>query len=90
MREKLASVIWKKLEDKYMTTNIENRLYLKKKLFWFEYTKDTSINDHLDGFNKIISDLLNLEIEIDDEDKAILLFNSLPKSYDHLSTRLIY
>ena len=38
------------------------------------------MNDHLDGCNKIISYLLNLEVEINDEDKAVLLLNLLPES----------
>ncbi|TXG74049.1 hypothetical protein EZV62_002628 [Acer yangbiense] len=41
MKETMASSLWKKLEDKYMTKSIENRLYLKKKLFRFQYKKVT-------------------------------------------------
>ncbi|TXG48540.1 hypothetical protein EZV62_024415 [Acer yangbiense] len=33
MKETMESSLWKKPEDKYMTKSIENRLYLKKKLF---------------------------------------------------------
>ncbi|KAM7500938.1 hypothetical protein LguiA_025352 [Lonicera macranthoides] len=73
-----------------MANSIENRLYLKKKLFRYEFSRGTSMNDHLDGFNKIISDLQGLDVEIDDEDKAILLLNSLPESYDHLTTTFIH
>lgn len=73
-----------------MTNNIENRLNLKKMLFLFEYARATLMNDHFNGFNKIISDLLNLEIEIYDVDKEILLFNSFLESYGHLSTTFIY
>ncbi|KAK3225144.1 hypothetical protein Dsin_005006 [Dipteronia sinensis] len=39
MKETMALSLWKKLEDKYMTKSIENRLYLKKKLFRFQYKK---------------------------------------------------
>ena len=35
MRETKAKELWKMLEDKYMTKSVENRLYLKKKLFHF-------------------------------------------------------
>ncbi|TXG46509.1 hypothetical protein EZV62_027989 [Acer yangbiense] len=62
MKETMASSLWKKLEDKYMTKSIENRLYLKKKLFRFQYKKD----------------------------KALLLLNSLPDTYEHLTTTLLY
>ncbi|CAN6693835.1 unnamed protein product [Malus baccata var. baccata] len=37
MRETVASVLWQKLEDKYMTKSAENRLHLKKKLYRFQY-----------------------------------------------------
>ncbi|KAM7505261.1 hypothetical protein LguiB_004165 [Lonicera macranthoides] len=89
MRETSATIIWKKFEDQYMTNNIENRLYLKNKLFWYEFFRGTSINNHLDKFNKIISYLRGLDTRIDDKDKAILLLNSNSKSYDYLTTTLI-
>jgi cell division cycle protein 20 (cofactor of APC complex) len=66
------------LEDKFMKKSIENRLYLKKRIFHFQHKKGTSMNEHLNDFNKIIADLKNLDVEIDDEDKALLLLNSLP------------
>ena len=90
MRETKANVLWQKLEDKYMTKSIENRLYLKRKLFRFQYKEGTSMLDHLNVFNKLIADLLNLDEEIKDEDKALVLLNSLPNSYKYLATTLIY
>jgi cell division cycle protein 20 (cofactor of APC complex) len=39
------------------------------------------MNKHLNDFNKIIADLKNLVVEINDEDKALLLLNSLPDIY---------
>ncbi|KAK0593548.1 hypothetical protein LWI29_000010 [Acer saccharum] len=59
MKETMASSLWKKLEDKYMTKSIENRLYLKKKLFHFQYKKGISMIEHLDNYNKILADLQN-------------------------------
>lgn len=40
-----------------------------------------TILDDLDEMNKLILDLANMNIEIDDEDKAIIFLNSLPKSF---------
>jgi cell division cycle protein 20 (cofactor of APC complex) len=48
------------------------------------------MNEHLNDFNKMIADLKNLDVEIDDEDKALLLLNSLPDTYEHLVTILLY
>ena len=49
-----------------------------------------SFEDHLDDFNKIILDLENIEIKVNNEDQALLLLRSLPSEYDSLSDTLIY
>ncbi|KAL7219791.1 hypothetical protein ACSBR2_012785 [Camellia fascicularis] len=85
-----AKELWKVLEDKFMTKTIENRLYLKKRLFRFDYKKGISMKEHLNNFNKILTDLKNLDVQIDDEDKALLLLNSLPDTYDYLTITLLY
>ena len=48
------------------------------------------MSEHLNDYNKILDDLQNLEVEIKDEDKALLLLNSLPDTYDYLITTLLY
>lgn len=90
MRETNAKDLWKKLEDKFMSKSVENRLYLKKKLFHFQYRSGISMIEHLNDYNKVLTDLQNLEVDILDEDKALLLWNSLPDTYDHLITTLLY
>ena len=90
MHKTVAKDLWRKLEDKYMTKSVENRLYLKKKLFRFTYKEGTSIRNHLDAYDKILAYLRTLDVEIADGDKALCLLNSLPDQYDHLSTTLLY
>ena len=46
------------------------------------------MSEHWNYFNKILADLLNLTVEVKDEDKALLLLNSLLDEYDHLITTL--
>ena len=41
------------------------------------------MNEHLNRYNKILADLQNLDVEIEDEDKALLLLNSLPDASYH-------
>ena len=48
------------------------------------------MSEHLNDYNKILVDLQNLEVEIKDENKAFLLLNSLPDTYDYLITTLLY
>ncbi|KAI6705687.1 hypothetical protein NL676_008649 [Syzygium grande] len=46
--------------------------------------------EHINTFNQILSKLASLEVSMEDEDKALLLLSSLPASYDHLVTTLLY
>lgn len=49
-----------------------------------------TILDNLDELNKLILDLANINIEIDDEDKTFILLNSLPKSFATFVETMIY
>lgn len=89
-KEKTAAEIWLRLESLYMTKTLANRLYLKQKLYTFKMGHSTSIFDHIDDFNRLILDLENIDIKIDDEDQALLLIISLSSSYDILADTLIY
>ena len=71
MYEIVAKDLWRKLEDKYMTKSMENRLYLKKKLFRFTYKDDTSVHNHLDAYDKIFADLRTIDVEIVEENKTL-------------------
>ena len=90
IREKSANALWKALENKYMKKSNENRLYLLKRLFRLQLRQGTSISSHIDEFNKLIADLLNLEETFKDEIKAMLLIGSLPDELDHLCITLIH
>ena len=68
----------------------ENKLYMKKKLYRFTYAPGMSMNDHVNSFNKILADLLNFDEKFEDEEKALLLLNSLPDEYNHLTTTLLH
>ncbi|GKA91935.1 hypothetical protein Tco_0813860 [Tanacetum coccineum] len=55
-----------------MTKSLANRLYLKKKLYTYYMSLGTKLGDHIDEFNKLILDLANIDIEIEDEDQALM------------------
>ena len=90
MHETVVKDLWRKHEDNYMIKSVENQLYLKKNLFRFIYKEGTSIQNHLNTYDKILADLRTLDVEIVDEDKALCLLNSLLDQYDHLSTTLLF
>jgi len=47
---------------------------------------------HLSVFNQVISDLKRVDVKFEDEDKALMLLNSLPASttYENLVTTLTW
>ena len=65
-KKKTAAAVWLKIENLYMTKSLAKRLFLKQKLYTFKMVFGKSLEDHLDDFNKIILDLENIEIKIDD------------------------
>ncbi|GKB25187.1 zinc finger, CCHC-type containing protein [Tanacetum coccineum] len=88
--ETTAAGIWTKLTSLYMTKSLANRLYLKKKLYTYYMSLCTKLGDHIDEFNKLILDLANIDIEIEDEDQALMLLTSLPSSYENFVETLLY
>lgn len=44
-------------------------------------TDSMTVSENLDEFNELILDLENIEIQRDEEDKAIIVLNSLPQTY---------
>lgn len=74
----------------YMTKSLTNRLYLKQRLYTLRMRKSISLKVHLDEFNKITMDLKNIDVKIDDEHQAIIVLCSLPASYEHFITTLLY
>ncbi|GJV45254.1 retrovirus-related pol polyprotein from transposon TNT 1-94 [Tanacetum coccineum] len=89
-KEDSAAGVWLKLETLYMTKSLANKLYLKKKLFTFYMHSGKKLSEHIDEFNKLIGDLANIDVDIDDEDQALMLLTSLPPSYDNFVEILLY
>ena len=49
-----------------------------------------SINEHMNSCTKLLTDLVNVDVEIDEEDKAVILLNSLPQEeYETFTLTLI-
>ncbi|KAL0389042.1 UNVERIFIED_CONTAM: Retrovirus-related Pol polyprotein from transposon TNT 1-94 [Sesamum calycinum] len=48
-----------------------------------------SLGEHMNVFNQIITDLARLDVNIEDEDGAMILLCSLPFSYEHLGKVLM-
>ena len=89
LNEKSPSDLWAKLEKIYMSNSLTNRLYLKKQLYGLKMSEGSDVGDHINQFNKCITQLLSLEVEIEADDQAIILLSSLQRSYDTLVSMLL-
>ncbi|KAI4331921.1 hypothetical protein L6164_016867 [Bauhinia variegata] len=79
MRETSAHKLWKEL----------NKLYMRTKLYRFQYLPGTTMNKHITRFDSLVTDLLNLDENINDTDKALILLASLPDEYEHLIVSML-
>ncbi|RVX11676.1 Retrovirus-related Pol polyprotein from transposon TNT 1-94 [Vitis vinifera] len=77
MNEESPAAIWLKLESRYMSKSLTNKLYLKQKLYGLKMAESLDLSQHINVFNQIISDLKRIDVKFEDEDKALMLLNSL-------------
>ena len=73
-----------------MSKSLMNKLYLKKRLYGLKMQEGSNLVQHINIFNQIITDLVRVDMKIEDEDKTIILFYSLSPSYEYLVTTLTY
>ena len=76
--ETSARNMWEILEKKYLTKIIESRLHLKRRLYRFQLQKELSIAEHMNDYTKLLTDLDNMNVTIEEKDKTLILQNSLP------------
>jgi hypothetical protein len=88
--EETAAELWKKFENLYMKKPLTNRLYLKQRLYTLKMKESMPLWDHLDEFNKILMDLKNIDVQVDDEDQALILLCSLPDLFDNFVNSMLY
>ncbi|KAH9649101.1 hypothetical protein KPL70_025857 [Citrus sinensis] len=89
-KEPTVADLWAKLESSYMKKSLANRLYIKKRMFTLKMHEGSSLDEHLDEFNKVCDTLETIDAVLEDEDKVLLLISSLPKSYEHFIDALMY
>ena len=90
LHETSARQLRKILEKKYRAKSVESRLQLKSKHYRFQMKRGCSINEHMNSYTKLLTDPVNVDVDIDEEDKTVILLNSLPKKeYENFTITLI-
>ena len=51
----------------------------KRRLHRFQMKRGHSIEEHMNSYTKLLTDLVNVDVKSDEEDKAVILLNFLPK-----------
>ena len=72
----------KALSGMYEKPSANNKVHLMKKLFNLKMAENASVAQHLNEFNTITNQLSFVEIDFDDEIRALIVLTSLPNSWE--------
>ncbi|KAL8507705.1 hypothetical protein ACS0TY_018301 [Phlomoides rotata] len=89
-KEKTVIDVWKKLKSLYQTKSVSNKLYVKQKLLDFRMSEDKGLSEQLDTFNRYVDDLEDLDVKLKDDDKALMLLNTLPRSLENFKDVVLF
>ena len=80
VKEKITADLMKALSSMYEKSLANNKVHLIKKLFNLKMVENASVAQHLNEFNTITNQLSSVEIDFDDEIRALIVLASLPNS----------
>ncbi|CAM8956457.1 unnamed protein product [Rhodiola kirilowii] len=75
-------VLWEKLEEKYLSKSLPDRISLLSRLFTFKMDVRMTIQENLDIFLRSTQDLDRCKDTIKEEHLAVIILNSLPHQFD--------
>ncbi|KAE8733847.1 hypothetical protein F3Y22_tig00000916pilonHSYRG00052 [Hibiscus syriacus] len=71
--KKTAKEIWDHLIKLYEATSLQNKIFLKRKLYTLRMPESTSVTEHLNTLNTLFSQLTSLSCKIEEQECAELL-----------------
>nr|KYP34815.1 Retrovirus-related Pol polyprotein from transposon TNT 1-94 [Cajanus cajan] len=85
LKETRLQALWEKLKGFYASKSLTNLQYLKMELYQLKMEMGGNLHDHINHFNQLVCQLLNVNEKISNEEQTVvLLLVSLPKSYKSL------
>ncbi|CAH9083825.1 unnamed protein product [Cuscuta epithymum] len=85
-----AKVLWNKLNELYTETSLPNRIFLLEKFFKFRLDMSIDIEENLDVFTKLISDIKLCGDKHIDDYSPIALLNAIPDSFSDVKSAIKY
>lgn len=82
LKEKTTTDLMKAFFGMYEKLLANNKVHLMKKLFNLKMAENASVAQDLNEFNIIANQLSSVEINFDDEIRALIVLASLPKSWE--------
>ena len=82
VKEKTTVDLMKTLSGMYEKPSVNNKVHLMKKLFNLKMVENALVAQHLNEFNTITNQLSFVEIDFDDEIRALIILASLPNSWE--------
>ena len=64
--------------------------YIKKQLYGLCIMEEITVLEHSNFFKKVISELLAVDVKINEEEKTLILLSLLQESYNHIATTMFY
>ncbi|KAE8708902.1 Detected protein of unknown function [Hibiscus syriacus] len=81
-KEKTTAGFMTTLSSMYEKPSASNKVHLMRRLFNLRMKEGASVAQHLNELNTITTQLSSVEIEFDDEVRALILLSSLPDSWN--------
>ena len=83
-KEKTTIGLMTALDKLYEKPLASNKVFLMKRLFNMKMVEGGSVTDHINEFNTVTSQLTSVNVNFDDEVRALLILCSLPESWNGL------
>ncbi|XP_017976463.1 PREDICTED: uncharacterized protein LOC108661979 [Theobroma cacao] len=68
--------LWAKLEKIYLVKSFSNKLQLRRKLYRLRMEENGNLMKHMNGFNRIIDQLKEIDVKVEDRKKGLLFLAS--------------
>ncbi|KAL5751999.1 hypothetical protein ACOSP7_022173 [Xanthoceras sorbifolium] len=84
---------WKVSDEKAMTSielSLFDEVICNTNSMGLKMEEGGDVMAHLNDFNRCITNFIRVNVKYEDDDKALLLLRSLPDSFKHFRTTLLF